>query len=317
MKPELAPYTDLSPRRRYLVGVSGGRDSTVLLDWLLAGGVRKLVVCHLNHGLRGRDSGADATFVRRLAKRHGLDCEVKKTRIGELARARGMSLEAAGRAARHEFFVDVARRHRCHRVLLGHHTDDQVETVLINLFRGSGTLNGMRPRSEITVCGRKLELLRPLLGVWQKEIVTYATEHRIAYREDASNATGQFLRNRVRNRLIPGLLEIFQRDVRKGIARATELAGAESELLDSLLDEFGTGAELNVAELRAAHPALQRRAIHRWLRAGDVPNIGFAEVERVRAMLDDDALAKVNLPAGRHARRRRGVLFLQPANARG
>ncbi len=309
--PELAPYDGLSRRRRYLVGVSGGRDSVALLDWLVAGGFRELVVCHLNHGLRGRGSGADAAFVRRLAKGYGVGCEVAKTDVAGLARRRKLSLEAAGRAARHEFFADVARRRRCPRVLLGHHADDQVETVLINLFRGSGRLAGMRPVSEVTVGGRKLELVRPLLGVRREEIDGYVEARRLRYREDVSNESGEFLRNRVRAELVPALCEIFGRDVRGAVCRAGEIAAAESELLDGLLAGLPSGDALGVKELRALHPALQRRLLHRWLRGRGVPDVGFDEVERVRAMLDDDAVAKVNLPAGVHARRRKGAIFLE------
>jgi tRNA(Ile)-lysidine synthase len=298
------------------VGVSGGRDSVALLHWLLEGGIRNLVVCHLNHSLRGRESGGDAAFVRRLAKRHHLEFESAKTDVAKLADTRGISLETAGRVARHEFFAEVSRRRRCKRIVLGHHADDQAETVLMNLFRGSGTLSGMKPESELTVDGRKLELLRPLLGVTRDAIDTYATKHGIAFREDASNASDAFLRNRVRNELLPNLRRVFGRDVRKSVVRAAQLASTESELLDELLADFTLGTELKVRELRQLHPALQRRAIHRWLRARGVPDVGFEEVERVRAMLKDDAIAKVNLPAAMHARRRKGLLFLEPANAR-
>lgn len=313
---KLAAPTGLSPRRKYLVGVSGGRDSVVLLHWLLEGGIHNLVVCHLNHALRGRESGGDAAFVRRLAKRHDLEFESAKTDVAKLSRERSISLETAGRAARHEFFAEVARRQRCKRIVLGHHADDQAETVLMNLFRGSATLSGMRRESELTVGGRKLELLRPLLDATRDAIDTYATEHDIAFREDASNSSDAYLRNRVRHELLPTLQKVFGRDVRGSVVRAAGIAGAESELLDQLLNDFNLCTELKVRELRQLHPALQRRALHRWLRARGVPDVGFEEVERVRAMLEDDAVAKVNLPAAMHARRRQGVIFLQPASAR-
>ncbi len=301
----------LSRNRRYLVAVSGGRDSVSLLEWLLAEGFRKLVVCHLNHGLRGRESGGDAAFVRRLAKRHGLEYEIEKTDVAKLARERKLSLEAAGRVARHEFFDRVAGRRRCRRVLLGHHADDQAETVLINLFRGSARLSGMRPISEIEVGGRRLELTRPLLAVPREEIDFYLAERHVAYRDDASNESDGFLRNRVRAELVPGLREIFGRDIRKAVTRAAEVAGAESELLDDLVADFELGETLSVSKLRALHRALQRRVLHRWLCEQGVADVGFEEVERVRSMLSDDAVAKVNLPGDLHARRRAGSLFLE------
>lgn len=305
------PEPLLRDRRRFLVGVSGGRDSVVLLDALLAGGLRNLVVCHLNHGLRGRASGADAAFVRRLAGRHGLAFEGAKTDVAKLAGAGGGSVEAAGRRARHEFFDRAGRAHRCRRVLLGHHADDQVETVLINLFRGSATLAGMRPVSEIEVGGRRLEIHRPMLGFWRDAIDAHARERHLAYREDASNASADHLRNRVRHHLVPLLRDVFRRDVTKAVARAADIAAGEDALLAGLLEGFPVGGRLPLGALRALEPALRRRAVHRWLRRRGVPDVGFDEVGRVLSMVDDDAVAKVNLPAGHHARRRAGELFLE------
>ena len=301
----------LRDRGRFLIGVSGGRDSVALLDVLIEGGMRKLVVCHLNHGLRGRDSGADASFVRRLAAGYGLRCVVERVDVRKLAKRSKQSLEAAGRRARLEFFDRMGKAERCRRVMLGHHADDQVETVLINLFRGSATLSGMSESSEVLVGKRKLELVRPMLGIWRDELDAYVTERGLKFREDASNASGAFLRNRVRGKLVPLLKEIFQRDVNKAVARAAEVAAAEDALVARLLDEFPIGEKLSLKALRGLDLALRRRAVHGWLRGRYVPDVGFAEVERVLAMLDDRATAKVNLPGGRHARRRAGLLFLE------
>jgi tRNA(Ile)-lysidine synthase len=298
-------------RGRFLVGVSGGRDSVVLLERLVAAGMRKLVVCHLNHGLRGRASGGDASFVRRLAERHDLEHVIEKADVQGFARERKNSLEAAGRRARHEFFDRVGRARRCRRVLLGHHADDQVETVLINLFRGSATLAGMRPVSEIKIGKRLLELHRPMLDIWRDEIDRYALENGVKFREDASNTSPDHLRNRVRHELVPLLRDLFQRDVSKAVARAADIAGAEGALVGGMLDGFPFGETLPVKDLRALDPALQRRAVHRWLRERDVGDIGFAEIERVLSMLSDDSIAKVNLPSAKHARRRAGLLFVE------
>lgn len=283
----------------------------VLLDALVAAGMTKLVVCHLNHGLRGRESGADASFVRRLAEGYGLECVVEKADVRQLAAEGKESLEAAGRRARHAFFARVGRARRCPRVLLGHHADDQVETVLIKLFRGGANLSGMREISEIKVGNVLLGIHRPLLGVWRDEIDSYAAERGLKFREDASNSSPEHLRNRVRHQLVPLLRDVFQRDVTKAVARAATIAAAEDALVAGLLDGFPIGETLPVAELRELDPVLQARAVHRWLRERGVSDVGSREVGRVMGMLGDGAAAKVNLPGGLHARRRAGVFFIE------
>src|ERR1041384_643640 len=126
------------PTRRYLIGVSGGRDSVALLDLLTQNGYRRLVLCHLDHQLRGRSSAADAKFVKTLATKLKLQCEIGRTDVAALAKRTKQSIETAGRTARYEFFARVARRHRYRTIFLGHQADDLVETFLLNLFRGAG-----------------------------------------------------------------------------------------------------------------------------------------------------------------------------------
>src|SRR5436190_10459126 len=129
-----AALAGLPNDRRYLIGVSGGRDSVVLLHWLLAQGYRKLIVCHFEHGLRGRAGKADARFVERLAARSELPFELGSANVGALAARRKQSIETTARRERLEFFQKVSRRRRCPTIFLAHHADDQVETFLLNLF---------------------------------------------------------------------------------------------------------------------------------------------------------------------------------------
>src|SRR6266705_2184183 len=124
---ELPALRNFSPRQRYLIGVSGGRDSVALLHWLVDLGYRKLIVCHLNHRLRGRSSDADARFVEKLAAKYDVDLEIGSTNVGALAAKGKISIEAAARAARYKFFATVARRRRCRAIYLAHHADDLVE----------------------------------------------------------------------------------------------------------------------------------------------------------------------------------------------
>src|SRR3979411_3036720 len=134
------------PSRRYLIGVSGGRDSAALLYSLVDLGYKNLIVCHLNHQLRGRLSDADAKFVEKVAAKYDVDLALGSTNVRTLATKKKMSIETSAREARYKFFAQVAKRRRCRTIFLAHHADDLVETFLINLFRGSGNagLAGIR-----------------------------------------------------------------------------------------------------------------------------------------------------------------------------
>src|SRR5712691_5360040 len=120
--------------RHYLIGISGGRDSVALLHWLIESGYHKLVVCHFEHGLRGCTGKADARFVQRLARKHGLQYECDAADIRAIALESKQSIETAARYERLAFFAKVGRRRRCLTIFLGHHADDQVETFLMKLF---------------------------------------------------------------------------------------------------------------------------------------------------------------------------------------
>ncbi len=311
--PEIARR--VPPSRRYLIGVSGGRDSVALLHRLIELGYGRLVICHLDHQLRGRVSKADAEFVERLATKLGVECELDRTDVAGLARRTKYSIESAGRMARYQFFARVARRRRCRTIFLGHHANDLVETFLINLFRGSGPAGfvGIRQVGRQTVAGLDLEVVRPLLGVWRTEIDAYIKSRRLGFRDDETNETFGALRNRMRRRIIPYIEKQFGRKVRASIWRAAAIAADEADWLTGLVDsEKATARELAVKELREQPRALQRRTIHRWLQSRDVADLNFETIERVRALLDPDARqAKTNLAHDLHVRRRAGKIFVE------
>src|SRR6266849_11080169 len=158
----------LSPGARYLVGVSGGRDSVALLHWLVELGCKNLIVCHFDHQLRGRSSRADAIFVQKLAAKYDVDLALGAIDVRALAVRTKQSIETAARAARYKFFAQVAKRRRCRTIFLGHHADDLVETFLINLFRGAGPsgLSAMREISNRRMGDVDLTIVRPFLGIW-------------------------------------------------------------------------------------------------------------------------------------------------------
>jgi tRNA(Ile)-lysidine synthase len=305
---------DFPPTRRYLIGVSGGRDSVALLHWLVDLGYKRLIVVHLNHQLRGRSSDADAGFAEKLAAQYDVDLEIGSSDVRALAAKQKMSIEAAARAVRYVFFARVAKRKRSRVIFLAHHADDLVETFLINLFRGAGTagLGAMREVSTRRVDEVDLTILRPLLAVWRCEIDKYVRAHGLKFREDASNKNLGPLRNRVRHRVIPYLEKAVGRNIRQNIWRTATIAAEEENFFEALLPEkLSDMTALAVETLRKMSLAVQRRMLHRWLRAANVADVGFDLVERVRQLLDvSNPVAKTNLPQDRHVRRRAGRLFM-------
>jgi tRNA(Ile)-lysidine synthase len=301
------------PRARYLIGVSGGRDSVALLHWLVSLGYDKLIVCHLNHQLRGRSSDADARFVKKLTAEYHLDVELAAADVRALAQKKKMSLETSAREARYSFFARAAKRRRCHKIFLAHHADDLVETFLLNLIRGAGLtgLGGMRDVSSRQIDRVDLTILRPLLSVWRSDIDKYVHECHLTFREDATNKNLAPTRNRIRNRIIPYLEKILGRNIRHNVWRTAIIAAEEEKWLDNQeLDS--TNADLLVPKLRTLPVALQRRSILKWLRAQNISDVGFDVIERVRSLADRDApFAKVNLSRDRHARRRAGKIFIE------
>jgi tRNA(Ile)-lysidine synthase len=294
----------------------------------------------LNHQLRGRSSDADARFVQKLVGRYNekfvgqalrlpgaergkrsarptmqmphIDLELRKANVRALAKKKKTSIETAAREMRYSFFAKTAKHRRCHTVFVAHHADDLVETFLINLFRGAGTagLAAIREASTRRIDNVELTIVRPFLSIWRKEIDHYVREHRLKFREDASNKELNPLRNRIRNRVIPYLEKVLGRNIRQNIWRTAIIAAEEEHWIDDQLRD-SIGVELSVPRLRALPVALQRRTILKWLRAQNISEVGFDVIERVRTLLDHDAtIAKVNLPRDRHARRRAGKLFI-------
>ncbi len=300
-----------SPRRKYLIGVSGGRDSMALLHGLRELGFRHLVVCHLDHGLRGEASRTDARLVEKTARKLGYRYLGETARAEQEAEKRGMSIETAARHVRHEFLARCVRSEQCHDVFLAHHADDQVETVLLNLLRGTGSagLGGMRAQTPLRVGKVELILHRPMLGIRRESISDYVSSCSVPFREDASNQDTEHTRNRLRQEALPYLRKLFGHTIDNAILRTAIILQDEDAWMQSLVPP---PEESLVCEfLRTMPIALRRRTVLRWLREHDVPEPGFMETERVLSLLDLDGPAKINLPGGWHARRRNKLIFLE------
>lgn len=218
---------------RVIVAVSGGADSVALLSLLL--GVREqyaldLIVAHLNHNLRGESSDGDEEFVRHLAKRLGTEFISEKISAGEVAARRG-SLENWARKRRYGFLSKAAATACAQRVAVGHTMSDQAETLLMRLLRGSGTLglSAMPYQSGL--------FIRPLLSIERREVVEYLEVRGIAWREDASNQDTQFLRNRLRQEMIPNLRDRYNPRIVPLLAGTAAILREETEALQFYASE--------------------------------------------------------------------------------
>ena len=216
----------------WLVGVSGGRDSVVLLDVLVRAGFSSLVVVHVNHQLRAAASDGDAQFVAKLAQRYGLDFYSESVDVIALMEEEKKGVELIAREVRHTAYSRALLKYSAAGIMLGHHADDQAETVLYNLLRGSNGLKGIRFENSLDVEGVALKLVRPLLEVRRSEIDAYIESQKLEYREDASNAEAFTVRNRMRHEVMPLLKKIMQREVVASINGAAEVSMEQSDFLD-------------------------------------------------------------------------------------
>ena len=195
---------------RYLVAVSGGLDSTVLLDWLVAGGPeRELVVAHFDHRLRA-NSGDDAKFVTRLAESYGLDCQIG---VGDLSPSAG---EAEARSARYRFLAQSLEATKAGAVITAHHQDDLIETMILNLIRGTG-------RRGLTSLRSQPRLQRPFLGLPKSALLAEAEARGLSWVEDATNLSPKLRRNWVRQTICPRLDDSSRRQLLEIQDRMSEL----------------------------------------------------------------------------------------------
>jgi tRNA(Ile)-lysidine synthase len=327
----------LRPGERVAVAVSGGADSVALLYLLEE--IRAelgivLSVAHVNHKLRGAESDEDEHFVAELTAAHGLELHSVSAPI-ESRGARPDSLqnipaksgvEAAARKLRYEFFRELARQGRATKIATAHTLDDQAETVLLRIFRGTGIrgLAGVHPRILLSEDDRVVgEVVRPLLDFRRAELRGYLLERRQAWREDSSNQDPAFLRNSLRQKLLPLITEEFGDAAIEHLAELAEIARAEEEWAIStqylvpstqsaagerfpaaqVADKFSgvawTGATLDVEQLLALPLAASRRLVRSWIE-DNAPEaaVSFRLIEQLLELARSPAGKRVNLPQG-------------------
>lgn len=293
---------------RVAVAVSGGADSVALLLMLLE--LRSelgivLSVAHVNHKLRGEESDEDERFVADLARRHDLELRV---RVAPVDRERGSGIEAAARAQRYDFFRELARAGRAGKIATAHTLDDQAETVILRMFRGTGVrgLAGIHPRLILEEEGRTLgEVVRPLLEVRRAELQEILRKRGQEWREDSSNRDPSFLRNRVRMAVLPVLKESFGELAAENLADLAEIARVEEEHWERGHPEVRAAeGDFQIATLAGLPLAAQRRLVRNWLEAnGGSRGVSFRAIENVLDLAAGAAGRSLELPGGRILRR--------------
>ena len=212
-----------------ILALSGGIDSMVLADLLLKSKLQ-FVAAHCNFHLRGEESDGDEKFVREYAERNGVRCFVRHFNTEQYASEQGISIEMAARDLRYAWFEELRLQLGYDKIAVAHHADDQAETFFINLLRGAGLrgLKGMQPKNGV--------IIRPMLWASKEQIRQYAADNSITWREDHTNAESIYLRNKIRNHLLPVFDELHL-EARQGLYKSLEHLASENELYRELLKE--------------------------------------------------------------------------------
>ncbi|MEK6775646.1 MAG: tRNA lysidine(34) synthetase TilS [bacterium] len=299
---------------RVVVGLSGGPDSMALLDvlWTLKDVYElALIPAHLNHGMRGKESEGDLAFCEQAAARYGTTLVSEFVDLPALIREKGLSAQAAAREIRYDFFQRTAREHGAFRIALGHHADDQAETLLMRLLRGAGArgLSGMPVRREPGI-------IRPLLDATREQILSYLTEREIPYREDSSNHKGIYLRNRIRMELIPLLVEKYNPNLIEDLLRTARILGDEDAYMQEQAERHFSpvripgGVALGLMDMKGLPDALVRRMVRMaMVQAGGFFEMTFRHVDSILKLMGrEGSAARVDLPHGLKVRKVYGRL---------
>ena len=298
-------YCLIPPRSRILIAFSGGVDSVVLYTALKElshfFNLKEIALAHLNHKLR-EDADRDEEFCRQFARKVGVKIFTSSVDTRAFARKEGLSLEEAGRRLRYEFFHDILKKEGYDLIATGHHLNDLVETIFLWLIRGSGLegITGFEPKEG--------KVIRPLFLVKKEEIRRFAIEKGLDWVEDVSNYSFEFVRNKIRHRIMPVVKEINP-SVEDTLLAFRDILTEENRFMDTVSEELlkrvaDEEGNIDCKLLRNEHTALQRRVIKKWLGIRE-----FRKIEQIRKLLFKGG--RVNIGGGREVISKGGKLYLK------
>jgi tRNA(Ile)-lysidine synthase len=286
-------FNMLDKEDRVLAGVSGGPDSVALLLFLLE--IReeyslKIGVAHLNHMLRGKEADRDEAFVKNLAERLGLPFFVEKKDVAAFAKENKLSIEDSARKVRYSFLKETLEKNKYSKIALGHNSDDSAELIMMNILRGSGPkgLSGMPPKREDLI-------IRPLIEIPKNEIVKFLESGDQEFMMDSSNKDDVYLRNSIRNYLIPIIEEKYNPRIKESLIRLSSIIKDEDEWMEQetkiVFDKMLKSAkpdnikpntiELSISAIIDCHPALRKRIIRKAVEKinGKLKKISLSHVD--------------------------------------
>jgi tRNA(Ile)-lysidine synthase len=298
--------------QKLVVAVSGGPDSVCMLDILAR--LRhelgiELHIAHLNHQLRGEESDADARYVADLSARLKIPATVESRDADAYRQQHRLTPEEAAREVRYSFLADVARNTGTGLVAVGHTLDDQLETILMHLIRGSGTrgLRGLLPFSQWRSEKDGITIIRPLLEISREETSTYCARNKLDPRTDESNASLEPLRNRIRHELLPYLRQ-YNPNIAEALLRTARIAAADLACIESEADKIQSKVSRKLKNtivfdkklFKALAPALQRHLLRTSIESllGSIKDIESAHIEDIINILEKPSGRKTVLPCG-------------------
>jgi tRNA(Ile)-lysidine synthase len=243
---------------KIVLGISGGPDSTCLLDVfskLQKKYALELSIAHVNYHLRGYDSEKDEQFVEKLAEKYGLSLDILNAQIKEQDKS-----EEKLRLVRYTFFEELRKENKFDLIAVAHNCDDQAETVLMRLIRGTG-LNGLSAMQA-----KNGKIIRPLLEISRQEIITYLKENKLSYRIDKTNKESVYLRNKIRNKLIPYLEKNYNPNLKQVLAKSAKTFGEDYTVIEELTEKFWEeNKTLSAKKILALPVAIQKRILQKAL----------------------------------------------------
>ena len=296
-------YNMLDHGDSIVVGFSGGPDSLCLLHVLLElkeALELKIYAAHLNHQFRGKDADEDALYVKEICKEWGVDAFIQVFNVTAYAKEKGLSSEEAGREVRYRLFSEVANEVGANKIAVAHNMNDNAETVLMNIFRGSG-IEGLKG-----IEAARGEIIRPLINVRREEIEAYCEEKALNPRIDKTNLEPIYGRNKIRLELIPYIEKNFNANIMSTLNRLSDIVTLENDFFNkeakivfleiAIIGE--NSIEYNINKLNNIHPALMRRIIRMGIEelSGSLRGIEYKNIETVVDLMDKSTGAAVMLP---------------------